>query len=249
MKSGTGTSVSAIREVPVPVVVAEASGQSPTAPVIQRGEASLLAEAEPLARQFLEAKTVADLLPLVRHPEVTEARMRDFYPNGGITPPGLAGFNTSEGLSIRGKIVSLSVRTRDQDERPIAFIDTPQGLKIDWESWVGWSEISWEKFLSSKPEAGHVFRVTLSPVDYYNFGYSDESKWQSYRLISPDGENSVYGYVEKGTVLEQRIRPDAETKNVALMLSLKFPADATSSSQVEIERIVADGWVEEPDSP
>jgi hypothetical protein len=29
------------------------------------------------------------------------------------------------------------------------------------------------------------------------------------------------------------------------MLSLKFPAGATSNNQVEIERFVAEGWVEE----
>ena len=28
------------------------------------------------------------------------------------------------------------------------------------------------------------------------------------------------------------------------MVSLKFPADAKSASQVEIERFVAEGWVE-----
>ena len=53
-------------------------------------------------------------------------------------------------------------------------MDTPQGLKVDWESWAGWSEISWEKFLSMKPVSEHVFRVTLSAVDYYNFGFADE---------------------------------------------------------------------------
>jgi hypothetical protein len=33
------------------------------------------------------------------------------------------------------------------------------------------------------------------------------------------------------------------------MLSLKFPAGTTSANQVEIERFVAEGWVEEADSP
>jgi len=55
--------------------------------------------------------------------------------------------------------------------------------------------------------------------------------------------------VEKGSVVEQQIHLDAEAKSAALMLSLKFPEGATSSSQVEIERWVADGWVEEGDSP
>lgn len=226
------------------------TAETPAPPsILTRSEASLIAESEALTRKFLEAKTVEEILPLVRNPQASEARIRAFYPGGKITPSGLAAFNTTRALAVRGKIMSVSVRTRELDDKAIAFVDSPQGLKIDWESWAAWSELSWEKFLSSKPTTGHVFRVTLSAVDYYNFDFADESKWRSYRLISPDGEHSVYGYVEKGTVLEQRIRPDADTKQTPLMLSLKFPAGATSASQVEIDRFVADGWVEEPDSP
>ncbi len=231
-----------------PVAVPAASIKE-AAPLIERSEASLLAASEPLVKRFLEATTVDDLLPLVRNPAVAEARMRGFYTEGKVAAPGLSRFNSSGGVSIREKFVSLSVMTRDHEEKALALIETPQGLKIDWESWVGWSDISWEKFLATKPVTGHVFRVTVSAVDYYNFSFADESKWRSYRLISPDGDTSLYGYVERGSVLEQRIHPDGETKSLALMLSLKFPEGATTHSQVVIERLVADGWVEEGDAP
>lgn len=231
------------------VAAAKNPAEVPVPPAVPRGEASLLAEAEPLARKFLEATTVEELLPLVRNPAVAEARIRGFFPDGKIKAPGLALFNTGGGLSIRGKLVSAAVRTRDQEEKSLAFIDTPQGMKIDWESWADWADISWEKFLSSKSAAGHVFRVTLTQVDYYNFGFSDDVKWQSYRLESPHREQAVFGYVEKGSVLDQRLRPDADTKSIALMLSLKFPEAAKSNNQVLIERYVAEGWVEEADPP
>lgn len=229
------------------------SGGDDVAPVVAakspvnlagRSEASWIAEAGPLARKFLEAKTVGEMLPLVRNPATAEARMRVFYPHDRIDAPGLAEFNSGKVFPVLGKLALFSVRTSDLDVKPLAVVETPQGLKVDWESWAGWAEISWEKFLSSKPVVGHVFRVTLSPVEYYNFDYVDESKWQSYRLTSPDGEHSIYGYVEKGSALHQQIHPNAESRSVPLMLSLKFPADAKSANQVEIERFVAVGWVE-----
>ena len=154
-------------------------------------------------------------------------------------------FNSSGVISLRDKLTSLMVTTRDQLEMPLAFIETPQGLKIDWESWVGWSDMPWEKFLSTTPSSSQTFRVTLSEVNYYNFMFSDESKWRSYRLISPDEEHSLYGYVEKGSVLDQKICPSEDAKVVKLMLSLKFPVGADSSGQVEIENLVAEGWVED----
>ncbi len=220
------------------------------APQIQeRTEASILAEIEPLARKFLEARTVAELLPLVRNPAVAADRMKAFYPNGKVAAPGMAWFNSGGVTSARGKFRALIVTTGDQLEKQIAFFDTPQGMKVDWESWVGWSDISWERFMTERPVTGHVFRVTLSPVEYYNFGFSDEEKWQSYRMESPNHEHALYGYVERGSKLAERIRPAPDVKNMELIVSLKYPVGATSSGQVEIERFVNEGWVQEEAGP
>jgi hypothetical protein len=213
-----------------------------------RSEAGFLAEAEPLARKFLEAGRIEDLLPLVRNPGVAEARMRRHYPEGEIEAPGMAEFNTQSAISRLGTITALKVRTRGYEEQSLAFIDTPQGLKIDWESWVGWSEMRWEEFLASKPTTGRVFRLNLSPADYYNFAFSDDQKWQAYRLQSPAGEHSIYGYAERDSMLASRLVVPPESKQMALMLALKFPANATSDNQVLIEKFVAEGWVQETES-
>lgn len=249
MTGGIRPIVQPAGHVALPPAAARNSGEVVIPPVVRRSEAALQAEAEPLARRFLEATTVEELLPLVRNPEVAEARMRGFYPGGKVEAPGMQTLSPGAGLSVRDKLVSLAVRTRDFEEKSLALFDTPQGLKIDWESWAGWSEISWKEFMATKPTSGHVFRVILAPVDYYNFEFTDDQKWQSYRLESPDHEHAVYGYAEKGTVLNGRILTDKDTKNINLMLSLKFPAGATSNNQVEIERFVTEGWVEEADSP
>jgi hypothetical protein len=209
-----------------------------------RGDAALLMDAEPLAKKFLTAKSIDELLPLVRNPEVAEPRMRKFYPDGKVTAPGLSKFNPGGGASVLGNLLALQVTTGDLDIKPIAFIDTAQGLRVDWESWIGWSEMSWETFVKTKPTTAHVFRVTLSAVDYYNFAFKDEKKWKSYLMVSPDGEHSLYGYVEKGTIPAQKIRLSEDTEKLPLMLSLKYPEGATSDSQVEIERFITDGWVE-----
>jgi hypothetical protein len=200
--------------------------------------------AEPLAKQFLEAKTVNELLPIVRSPKVAEARMKEFYEGGRIQPVGLLKFNVNEEITAKGDQMSISVLTRDQGEKYICFVTTPDGLKVDWESWVGWSDIPWQKFLSTKPTTGHTFRVIVSPVDYYNFGFSDESKWQSYRLESPDMEHGLYGYVARDSEFSKSLRLDADQQAANFTLSLKFPPNSNSNSQVEIERLICEGWVE-----
>lgn len=221
-----------------------------TGPVAEtvRSDVSVLAEAEPLAREFLEATTIEQILPLVRDPEAAEVHMRRFYPEGKVEAPGMAKFNSSGVVTMLGPFRSIMVTTRDFETKPLVFTDSPGEMKIDWEAWVGWSDMPWHEFRASKPSKGQVFRVHLSAVDYYNFDFKDDSKWQSYRLESPDQKHAIYGYVERGSTLDQRIRPNADTKSMALMLSLKFPEAVSSDDQVEIERFVNEGWVEKRDS-
>lgn len=232
-----------------PVVAVKPVAPPPVVKVPQRTTAALISEAETLALKFLNAATVDEMLETVRNPELAESRMRAFYPGGKIEAAGMSTFNSGSGLVTRGKLYSFPVMTGDHEEKSLAFIETPQGLKIDWESWVGWSDMPWKEFLSTRPAGSHVFRVILASVDYYNFGFSDDAKWQSYRLESPDREHAVYGYVEKNSALNTKLRPRGDGQTVLMTLALKFPPDADSDSQVEIERLVSEGWVEEGGAP
>jgi hypothetical protein len=223
--------------------LADAEKGTEKQPVINRGDAELAKDAESLARKFLEATSVAELLPLVHRPEVAEARMREFYAGKEIEALGFSKFDASGAFNLKDKAMVFQFLARDQEQKSLVFKHSPEGLKIDWECWVGWSDISWEKFLAEKPTTGHAFRVMLTAVEYYNFAFTDEGKWQSYRLLSPDSEYSIYGYVEKNTVLDQKVRPREGARVLPLVLKLKFPPGATSNTQVEIESLVSDGWV------
>ncbi|MCX6868368.1 MAG: hypothetical protein NTV46_19615 [Verrucomicrobia bacterium] len=245
-------------KAPAPPVAAAALGKpavlsiQPETPLptdTRRTDAAFLAEAEPLTSKFLEACRIEDLLPLVRNPSVAEARMRRHYPAGKIAAPGMEAFNTASEIFRAGTISILKIRTRSHDELALAYVETPQGIKIDWESWVGWSDMSWEQFITLKPTTGQVFRLVLCPTDYYNFAFANDNKWQAYRLTSPDGGHLLYGYAERGSVMNSKLRPSLENQQIPMMLALKFPDNATSDNQVLIEKIAAEGWVLASDPP
>jgi hypothetical protein len=207
------------------------------------------AAAEPLAKAFLEADSVEALLPLVHNPAVSGPRIREFHQASPPQAAGMAAFDTRNEVARTGTMLTVWVRTGDLDERPMAFAATPEGLRIDWESWAGWSEMPWERFLAERPVTDKLFRVVLRPVDYYNFAFTDDRKWQSYRLESADAAHAVYGYTERGSVLDSRIRPAPDVKQVPLTLALRFPADAGNRNQVLIGKIIAEGWVVENENP
>ncbi len=87
-------------------------------------------------------------------------------------------------------------------------------------------------------------------MDYYNFGFSDDRKWQSYLLTSPDENHILYAYVERGSVLDNRLKPSPDVKKTPLTLMLSFPDDAASPNQVLVGKIVTEGWMlETEESP
>lgn len=234
----------------LPPVKPETGVIQPAAPVpaIEKSDAAITAEIEPMTRKFLEATTIEEILPLVRDPATAEPRMRRAYPDGKIPPPGMVEFNTLSEIAREGSVISVNIRNREYEEKPIAYVQQPDGFKIDWESWAGWSDLSWEDFMATKPTETKQFRVNLSAIDYYNTGFSDELKWQSYRLISPDGKHSIYGYAERGSITDARLKLPPDIKSSSLILNLSFPENATTSNQVLIRELVTEGWVVENES-
>jgi hypothetical protein len=142
-----------------------------------------------------------------------------------------------------GSSFSVKVFTRDFEVRPLTFFDTPQGIQIDWESWVGWSEMPWSVFLSAKPTHGKLFRLKLLPVDYFNFLFANERLWNSFRLTSPEGDLVIFGYAERNSTVDYQLRSPPGTGELPVTLMLKFPENAKTDNQVIIEQVIASGWV------
>ena len=211
--------------------------------VMQKSESAFLATAEPMARAFLEAETAEDILPLVYQPERIRKLLQDRYPDGKIPASGMAKFNANGRVSYKDSFAAVTILTPEYESKQLAFIDGDNGLKIDWESWVGWSEVSWPVLLETKPETPVLVRVMARWVDYYNFGFSDENAWRSYRLVSPDGRHTLYGYVDRNSLLDQRLRPSEPTASIAVTLKIHFRPDEQSDNQVVVDSFISDGWV------
>lgn len=211
--------------------------------VMRHSEAEFINLVQPLAEKFLAAKQIEAVLPFVSDSKNVWHKIRAHYPGGVVEPLGLSKFNSTGRVSYKDNFAAVSVTTRDFGSKQMAFIEDEDGLKIDWESWVGWSEMPWGEIVKTKPSNPVLVRAILKATDYYNFGFADEKKWRSYRLVSPDGETMLYGYVERNSLLDQRIRPGEQGLTVALTVRIHFPKGGIADNQVIIDEYVADGWV------
>jgi len=211
---------------------------------------SLILEIESVVKSFLEAPTPEEALKHVRDPEKTAPKLEAWLAGKTYTAPGfreVAGDSVA-GNDTAGGFFTVKVRTGDFEMREIVVLGSEGNFKVDWESWVGWSEIPWQEFLNKRPVEGKWFRVELSRVQYYNFDFKDETEWVSYRLESPDRSASLFGYVPFASPLDEKIRPADDNASVKLLLKLRFPPDANTNNQVIIDDISGQDWVEMPGS-
>lgn len=132
--------------------------------IMRRSEAEFLSLAKPVAEAFLAATTVDQILPLVRDRKRVEALIIAYYPEGKIEPIGLSQFNASGNVKYKDSFAAIYILTPDFERKQLAFVDTAEGLKIDWESWVGWSEMPWDKLLESRPTSPVLIRAMLRSV-------------------------------------------------------------------------------------
>jgi hypothetical protein len=200
--------------------------------------------AEPMARSFLNAGTVTELLRFVRHPEITSKRLNERFPDGRIQPPGLQTFADNGAVQLERTNVTVKIRIGNFEQRDLSFARTRDGWKIDWESWVGWSDMPWETFAEKAPTTPSRFRVRIKPIIYYNFSFSDDGKWRSYLIESPDGQHRFFGYVERGSPVDALINLADTPSGGDFILDLAFPADNSGRNQVLIKDRIAVGWVE-----
>jgi hypothetical protein len=198
---------------------------------------------EPLAEKLLNATRMEDLFPLIAYPEKHKEKMAAYYPDGILKPRGLIPFGSDTELLFKDANAGVIVQTSDYKPLSLVFVETEEGIKIDWESWVAWSEMPWKTIIEEKPTKPILVRAKYRAANYYNFDFSDEKKWSCYEIASPDESHFIYGYVERGSDLDIMLKPIHEKVFVGVTLKISFAEGSQNGKQVLIHDRVADGWI------
>mgnify|MGYP003678496784 CR=1 FL=1 len=210
-----------------------------------------LAEIEETVKIFLNTETVTERLKYVRDGERVLPLMKKYYGGEEIEPEGFNDFDKSE-LSYRGDMVTSMVEIDDYSSVPIAVMrivtkvigEDEVSYKIDWESWVGFCEMSLEEMKIQRPNTPVLVRVIASGDRYYNFDFADDEKWDSCKLLFRDSDETISGYVKVGSKASKQLADLRRTDdNMPFTLKVVYPANGRSKSQVEIVEVVEKGWI------
>jgi len=206
---------------------------------------------EEVVKGFLESKTVEQRLKYVRSPERVRAAMVDYYAGEEIEAEGFRTLNrTKVSVFEQLSMVSMPVQTSDFLLGLIDVFkfgdDQDAVYQVDWESWVGYCELSPREASEKKPTEPFLMRVNLRRNNYYNFGFSDDTKWRGFRMTFRNFDEVFLAYSEIGSEADQALQKILATRGVnesSFAVKVRFPPGARVNDQVEIVEVVNTGWI------
>lgn len=206
-----------------------------------------------LLDQYWKTESWTDRVPLVAHAERVASLMKDYYEVQAASDPQPGALVSKARYQINGtEILYISyASSRPTGSLEIAMLRGPQGkFLIDWESLTGYGEMSFQELRTKRPAKPVLMRTYVRLFEYYNYEFSDSKKYLCIKLLSESGDNSLYAYCERGTPMAQWIERDLAStgptgfKGYTMLIS--FPPDAQSNQCVNLEKVVAQRWLNLP---
>jgi len=154
-------------------------------------------------------------------------------------------------LDANGLLIEGVMIVADFNQRLALLTPDDQGTwRVDFDSLARVCTPAWPEILKGPGFQEAVVRVVLSPDNYFNGRFHDETQWICLAMASADQEVPVYGYVAVNTpqaIALQRImlRVSARGSAGALpraVLRIRRPEEA-ELLQFEIVQVLAEDWI------
>jgi|TARA_B110000879_G_scaffold86853_1_gene119759 hypothetical protein len=196
-----------------------------------------------VAKGFLNAETVTERAKYVRSSERVVPLMKKFYGGEDLEAEGFRDLNQSK-ISYRDSYLSSFVQMKDFTNSPITFERKGDLYFVDWESWVGYGDLKVEEMVVQKPTEDVTMRVIFQRENYYNFSFSDDKKWASFRLTFFKQERSLWAYVDRESEVGKKLLMNMKSgaKRPALV-KVKYPKNARADDQVIMSELITIGWI------
>lgn len=207
-------------------------------------------QAAALLETFWKTENWKDRLPMVIDADRVAGLMKDFYETQGGQDPLPGGMLSKARYNIDGhEILYFSYTSnRPTNTLEVALRRGPQGkFLIDWESLVGYGEMSFQHFREKRPTKPVMLRAYVRQFEYFNFEFSDSTKFICVKLSSESAENSIYAYCERsstlGRWLEAELAGTGPTDLKGYTLSVSFPPNAQSNQCVQLHKVMVSRWL------
>jgi len=196
--------------------------------------------------QFLESTDVETKIQYCRSAQRVRPLMQNYYSNRESGPKKYRRISElgATGTGIIDKFYILKLSFPDFSILPVVLAWENDSILVDWESFVGYSEISLKEFILQKSRESKLFRLNANSDNYFNFQFSENDHRCLYLRNSEDSE-AVYGYIKRGSTVDNELSRIVESGETIkyLTLKLRYPEKLGGKNQVIIDEIVTPGWL------
>lgn len=206
---------------------------------------------EEVVRQFYRSSSVEEMSKHVRHAERVRPLMEEYYSKN----PMKASFEVARMVDMNpvtienqgGFWVVMAHLESGLHDKLVIEANNPRDAKVDWETYVCWQPMEWDRFVKERPEGYRGdFRVYVEQDQFYNFEFADSEKYQAYRITALNSQEVMFGYAPRnGQVFQVMDNLLARNNNqkVPMLLRLHLKEGLKSRSGVLIDEVVATQWL------
>lgn len=197
-------------------------------------------KAASVLRKYFQSPVDEELRKLVRHPDETMPRHREWALTRRIVPAIPLQIGPQFGVS--GSLLVTGVKLTDGSMRMAALEHTDQGYRLDWESFSAWGESRFADLARLEPGKTALMRVTLKPSSATPPAVAQGGA--SFTISHPDERSTLAAYAT-AEVLESTPAGRRLSKASGEMFTVRLAVDAedVKDGLVRIHEVVATGWL------
>ena len=193
---------------------------------------------------YLAAPGIAEKLRWIIEPQRVESRMKDFYVNQRQADPVITSYTVSPPVRAGAEWwFTLSLDLPGGAPTTVLMKETPEGGLLDWENFVAYGTMSWEKFLTGRPTAPQSMRVRLRHSSVYGGKYQ-AAEYLAFEISHRSGP-PLLGYALKDSRSGQQLAalPGLQDWN-SCNLYLAWEQDAGRPGAVLISEVIRNNWLD-----
>lgn len=211
----------------------------------------LQSQAEQIYRAFASAGIIDDFLPLIRDAKSLEALIRKTPHTSKLSkawrPSEDCTWNVfnSEGMACGVLEGSLP----DQSTFGAYFVMKDNQLMLDWKATVGYCTASYDELVKSDGDGSEI-RGWIIPTDYYTAIFP-EADFQSYQLLSPDKQNTLWCFAPRKSRENMHLAPlfpqssiiESPNEPAKITINLEHCRPGSLLNQWSIVKVLHQEWI------
>lgn len=223
------------------------SEQSATPPPVEESPLKVIPAPEAALKAFLAAPDWKARALHVLHPGETSPKMEAYHATTADGPTAYTSLraDASHGDGEKNaRLLSYLIATEAlPDGFPVALVETPEGWKVDWETFVEFRDDHFGRFAAGQGGDAGDFHVLVRNTHYFGEPFPGSGKLTAFRLDPPLPDRNHYAFVPTGSDLHKTLAGVTEWgRPFAPVLQLVRKQHGDRKFHLEIESILAPNW-------